>query len=34
MDELAQTAKLYLRGRNPRCLSVAQIAELCDVFPA
>ncbi len=34
MDALAQTAKLYLRGRNPRCLSEAQIAELRDVIPA
>ena len=36
MDDLAETAKLYLllHGRNPRCLTEARIAELCDVFPA
>ncbi len=36
MEELEETAKLYLlvHGRNPRCLTEAQIAELRDVFPA
>ena len=33
-EELEQTAKLYLllHGRNPRCLTEAQIAELRDTF--
>ncbi len=33
-EELEQTAKLYLllHGRNPRCLSEAQIAELREAF--
>ena len=33
-EELEETAKLYLllHGRNPRCLTEAQIAELRETF--
>ena len=36
MEELEETAKLYLllHGRNPRCLSDDQIAELQEAFPS
>ena len=36
MEELEETAKLYLllHGRNPRCLSEGQIAELQAAFPS
>ncbi len=36
MEELEETTKLYLllHGRNPRCLTEVQIAELRDIFPA
>ena len=34
IEELEETAKLYLllHGRNPRCLTAAQIAELRETF--